>query len=274
MDVKTGAIRWSRQVTTADNFVMGCGPSRQGANCPTPVGPDYDFGATPILFSPPHGRPVLLAGQKSGAVYGIDPDTGKQLWKTQVGNGSALGGVEWGMGADGKRLYVPISDIGLLFQELKTSPDTSGSLAPDQRAPKPGLYALDPASGRILWSTPAPKAACTYAANARGGKGPMPCMRAQSAAPAVLPGVVVSGTMDGWLRAYDSRNGKILWEDSTTARTYDTLNGIKGQPGGAIDGLGPTVAGGMVYVMSGFDGAARTGGNGVNVLLAYSVDGK
>jgi polyvinyl alcohol dehydrogenase (cytochrome) len=99
-------------------------------------------------------------------------------------------------------------------------------------------------------------------------------MRAQSAAPAVLPGVVVSGTMDGWLRAYDSRNGKILWEDSTTARTYDTLNGIKGQPGGAIDGLGPTVAGGMVYVMSGFDGAARTGGNGVNVLLAYSVDGK
>jgi polyvinyl alcohol dehydrogenase (cytochrome) len=102
----------------------------------------------------------------------------------------------------------------------------------------------------------------------------MPCIRAQSAAPAVIPGVVFSGTMDGWLRAYDSRTGQILWSDSTTARTYDTLNGVKGQPGGSIDGLGPTVAHGMVYVMSGFDGASRVGGNGVNVLLAYSVDGR
>jgi hypothetical protein len=38
--------------------------------------------------------------------------------------------------------------------------------------------------------------------------------------------------------------------------------------------MGPTIAGGMVYTMSGFNGAARTGGNGVNVLLAFSVDGK
>jgi hypothetical protein len=30
----------------------------------------------------------------------------------------------------------------------------------------------------------------------------------------------------------------------------------------------------MVYVMSGFNGATRTGGNGVNVLLAYAVDGR
>jgi len=43
---------------------------------------------------------------------------------------------------------------------------------------------------------------------------------------------------------------------------------------GGIDGMGPTIAGGMVYTMSGFNGAARTGSNGVNVLLAFSVDGK
>ena len=106
------------------------------------------------------------------------------------------------------------------------------------------------------------------------GGHPPPCMRAQSAAPTSIPGVVFSGTMDGWLRAYDARTGRILWSDSTTARTYDTLNGIKGQPGGSIDGLGATVAHGRVYVMSGFDGAARVGGNGMNVLLAYSVDGR
>ena len=65
-----------------------------------------------------------------------------------------------------------------------------------------------------------------------------------------------------------------LWADSTTSRTYDTVNAVKGQPGGSIDGLGPAIAGGMVYTMSGFNGASNTGGNGVNVLLAYSVDGK
>jgi polyvinyl alcohol dehydrogenase (cytochrome) len=89
-----------------------------------------------------------------------------------------------------------------------------------------------------------------------------------------MPGVVFSGTTDGWFRAYDAATGKILWQDSTTERTYDTVNGVKAQPGGSLDGLGAAIAGGMVYVMSGFNGAANTGGNGVNVLLAYSVDGK
>ena len=72
----------------------------------------------------------------------------------------------------------------------------------------------------------------------------------------------------------DKGTGKIIWADSTTSRTYDTVNNVKGQPGGSIDGLGPAIAGGMVFTMSGFNGAANTGGNGVNVLLAYSVDGK
>ncbi len=76
------------------------------------------------------------------------------------------------------------------------------------------------------------------------------------------------------MRAYDSASGKILWGFSTTARTYDTVNGIHQQPGGGIDGMGPTIAGGMLYTMSGFNGAGRTGSNGVNVLLAFSVDGR
>jgi polyvinyl alcohol dehydrogenase (cytochrome) len=80
--------------------------------------------------------------------------------------------------------------------------------------------------------------------------------------------------MDGWLRAYDASTGKIVWAFSTTAQTYDTVNGVKDQPGGSIDGTGPTIAGGMLYTMSGFNGAARTGGNGTNVLLAFSLDGR
>jgi len=273
LDMATGAIRWNRQVTQGDNFVMGCSGPRSGANCPSPVGPDYDFGASPILFRLPSGKDVLLAGQKSGLVHGLDPDTGTVRWSTAVGAGSALGGVEWGMSADNRRLYVPISDIGLLYQEARAVPADVTSLPPDHRTAKPGLYALDPATGRIIWSTPAPRAPCSYARPARGGTAP-PCMRAQSAAPTSTPDVVFSGTMDGWLRAYDARSGRIVWSDSTTARTYDTLNGVQGQPGGSIDGLGPTVANGALYVMSGFDGAARVGGNGMNVLLAYTVDGR
>ena len=267
LDIKTGKIRWQHQVTEKDNFVMGCGRTSTSGNCPTPMGPDHDFGATPVLMPLKGGKSVLIAGQKSGLAYGFDPDTGKRLWTTRVGIGSALGGIEWGIGADDRYAYVPVSDLGGLFGEFRPAgmPESPGP------APKPGISALDPATGKIVWQTLAPKAPCTYASD----KGqPSRCMRAQSAAPAIMPGFVFQGGLDGWFRAYDSATGKIAWEDSTTSRTYDTLNGIKGQPGGGIDGMGPTIAGGMVYVMSGNNGAARVGSNGVNVLLAYSVDGK
>ena len=260
LDIKTGAIRWRRQVTEHDNFVMGCGPTSQSGNCPTPMGPDYDFGATPILMTLKGGKQVLVAGQKSGIVYGIDPDDGKVVWKTQVGLGSALGGVEWGIGANATHVFVPISDLPLLFNPR-----------PDAPKGKAGIYALDPATGAIAWSAPAPVAPCHYAPDKDR---PSRCVRAQPAAPAVMPGLVFEGGLDGWLRAYDDKTGKIVWEDSTTSRTYDTVNGIKGQPGGGFDGMGPTIAGGMVFVTSGNNGAARVGSNGVNVLLAYSVDGK
>ncbi|CAN5233404.1 PQQ-binding-like beta-propeller repeat protein [soil metagenome] len=270
LDVKTGKVRWSHQVTAKDNFVMGCGPTSVSGNCPTPMGPDYDFGATPILMTLKSGKQVLVAGQKSGVVYGMAPDTGKLLWKTSVGSGSALGGVEWGIGADDASVYVPISDLGIIGGELRRT--AMKEPTPAGTAPaKPSLSALDPATGAIRWQIAAPKVPCVYASDK--GK-PSACIRSQSAAPAVIPGVVFQGGLDGWFRAYDSKTGKILWEDSTTARTYDTVNGVKGQPGGGIDGMGPTVAGGMVYVASGNNGAARVGSNGVNVLLAYSKDGR
>jgi polyvinyl alcohol dehydrogenase (cytochrome) len=273
IEMKTGKIRWSNQVTEADNFIMGCNEPVKAANCPTPVGPDFDFGASPILMHLAKGKDVLLAGQKSGEVYGIDPDTGRTLWSRKVGAGSALGGVEWGMAADDKRLYVAISDVINLADQVmrpKGEPVWDVQLPPG----KPGVYALDPATGKLLWSAPAPVAPCQYAGDRKGDMAKGACLRAQSAAPSVMPGAVLAGGMDGWLRAYDAATGKVIWAYSTTAQTYDTTNGIKGQPGGNIDGLGPAIAGGMVYVQSGWLGAARTGGNTVNVLLAFSVDGR
>ena len=273
-DMKTGKVRWQHQVSEKDNFITGCAPANQaGVNCPTPLGPDFDFGASPILMKPKNGKDIVLAGQKSGIVYGFDPDNGKLIWKKQVGSGSTLGGVEWGMAADPQRLYVAISDIGIIFDDIRKAqgkPVVSEWPAPA----KPGLSALDPATGKVIWSTPAPKAPCHYFGDRSRDRSPGACINAQSAAPSAMPGVVFSGTVDGWFRAYEASSGKILWGDSTTDRTYDTVNAVKRQPGGSIDGLGPAIANGMVYTMSGFNGAANTGGNGINVLLAYSVDGK
>ena len=266
LELATGKIRWQHQVTEKDNFVMGCGRTSTTGNCPTPLGPDFDFGATPVLMKIAGGKQVLVAGQKSGLVYGLDPDTGKRLWTTQVGMGSALGGVEWGIGADDRRVFVPISDVPGAFAQAR-----GGMTGLGPATGKPGLNALDPATGKLLWHTPAPIAPCVYAADK--GK-PSNCVRAQPAAPAIIPGFVFQGALDGWFRAYDAATGKIVWEFSTTAQTYDTVNGIKGQPGGGIDGMGPTIAGGMVFLTSGNNGAARIGSNGVNVLLAFSVDGK
>jgi polyvinyl alcohol dehydrogenase (cytochrome) len=271
IELATGKIRWSNQVTENDNFIMNCDRATKPANCPTPEGPDHDFGASTILFTLKNGKQILLAGQKSGEVYGIDPDKGDVIWKKKIGAGGALGGVEWGMGADPDRLYVTISDIALLFNEV--NPDVG--IGPKSGEPKPGIYALNPANGAMVWATPAPKAPCTLTGDRSREYGKGACIRAQSAAPSAMPGVVFSGTTDGWFRAYDAKTGKIIWADSTTSRTYSTVNGVPNQPGGAIDGMGgPTIAHGMVYVMSGFNGASQTGGNGVNVLLAYSVDGK
>jgi polyvinyl alcohol dehydrogenase (cytochrome) len=279
MDAKTGAIRWSNQVTEADNFIVGCNAAVKPINCPNPDGPDFDFGASPIVFHLPPakgtkgGKDIVLSGQKSGVVFGMDPDTGRTLWSTRVGSGSSLGGIEWGMATDAKRLYVANADtVNVLEENLKVLGRTN--LGSPIGPARPGLSALDPATGKVLWSVPAPKAPCHYAGDRSRDRGGGACARAQSQAPSVIPGVVFAGTLDGWLRAYDAATGKILWADSTTERTYDTVNQVKGQPGGNMDGLGAAIAGGRLFVMSGFNGAANTGANAVNVLLAYSVDGK
>src|SRR6185437_8064313 len=59
---------------------------------------NFDFASSPILTMMPDGRDVLLAGQKSGMVYALDPARkGEILWQTRVGRGGTNGGVQWGM---------------------------------------------------------------------------------------------------------------------------------------------------------------------------------
>src|SRR3984957_3008315 len=240
-DLADGKLRWVKQLSRPDAGTFGSG-----------------FTAPPVLRTLASGNEVLLAGQKSGAVYGLDPDHGGgTLWQTKIGDSSAAaagagatgitsmigppggagsaGGVAWGSAADHRNVYVAVS--GLLAQPL----NASGSLT-----------ALDMKTGAARWHADSPAPACAW--------GAVDCSHAQAQAVTVMPGSVFSGSMDGHLRAYSTIDGKILW-DFDTAREFQTINVVKAS-GGALDHGGARIVNGTVYVNSG------------NALLAFSVDGK
>jgi polyvinyl alcohol dehydrogenase (cytochrome) len=238
--LETGKLQWISQVEEKDNFVMGCPRS---ANCTESKGPDYDFGSSVILRDIGGGKQILLAGQKSGILWGLDPDNkGKILWQLKLGAGSALGGIEWGHAADGKNAYVAISDRIV------------------REGAQPGISAVNFATGQKVWSTPAPAVTCAV---------PAGCIPAQAAAVSVIPGAVFSGALNGHFRAYATNDGTILW-DVDTATNFETVNKVPAK-GGSIDASGPTIANGMVLTNSGY---GQFGGKAGNVLLAFSVDGK
>jgi polyvinyl alcohol dehydrogenase (cytochrome) len=255
LSLDTGKIQWANQLTANDNFIVGCQPATaepcfegqacqapgQGA-CPLNVGPDVDFGTSPILRTLPNGRQVILTGQKSGVVHALDPaNGGKQLWEARVGAGSSVGGIEWGGAADATQMYVAVSDV----------------LATTGKGPG-GLTALRIETGRQAWHARPPAPVCSWGTGS--------CTGAQSQAVTVIPGVVFSGSHDGHLRAFSTADGRIVW-DVDTAQAFETVNGIAAA-GGSLDHGGPTVAGGMLYVNSGY---GRINGQPGNVLLAYAV---
>jgi polyvinyl alcohol dehydrogenase (cytochrome) len=235
-DLADGKLRWVKQLLRPDAGAGGAG-----------------FSSSPVLRTLATGNQVLLAGQRSGVVYGLDPDHGGDiLWQTRIGDpaagtaaagpvvssvtvAGATGGVAWGSAADHRNLYVAIS--GLLAQPA----NASGSLT-----------ALDMTTGAARWHTASPEPACAWTDRS--------CSHAQAQAVTVMPGSAFSGSTDGHLRAYSTIDGKILW-DFDTAKDFQTKNGIKAS-GGSLDHGGATIVNGTVYINSG------------NALLAFSVGGK
>lgn len=242
-----GKIAWIYQGLAGDAWNVACSlPDK--SNCPEDEGPDHDMGSSPILVDLGNGKRVLLGGQKTGVMHAIDPDHGGAvLWKTRVGKGGILGGIEWGSATDGKAVYVAVSDArwaqGQFFgDKVALDPEHGG-----------GLFALDVVDGKVRWQ--APPVSCA---------GRERCSPAQTAAVTAIPGVVFSGAMSGVMRAFDTDGGKLIWEYDTV-RDYDTVNGAVGR-GGAIDQSGVVVVDGIVYMNSGY---ANWGGHPGNVLLAF-----
>jgi polyvinyl alcohol dehydrogenase (cytochrome) len=251
LDLDSGKIVWSKQFTPNDIFSGAC-PSKS-TSCPDGPGPDYDFAASTILTSRPGGGDVLLAGQKSGIVFALDPDKkGNILWQTRVGKGGTSGGVQGGMAADVQRVYAAVSDMDRTFQNRPLDPQRFVV----ERGTGGGLTALNIRDGSKAWSVMPPPCA----ADAPAG-----CNPAQSAAVTAMPGVVFAPSNDGHVRAYSTSDGKVVWEFNTM-REFETVNGVKAR-GGSIDGPGVVIVGGMVFVTSGY---ARNGAVPGNVLLAFA----
>ncbi len=244
----TGKIVWVRQLLKGDMGNAAC-LSTDKSNCPEPHGPDYDLGTSPNLVTLDNGKRLLAIGQKSGQVWGLDPDdAGRIVWSKRVGAGGPLGGVQWGTATDGKVVYAAVSDIAfispVLGQPLTTDPEKGG-----------GLHALNLDTGKPLWSAP-PAKACAGRKN---------CSPAQSGAVTATPDFVLSGSVDGHIRAYSTANGAVLW-DFDTGKSFKTVNGVTAN-GGSLDSAGPTIAGGMVFVGSGY---GLYGGQAGNVLLGFA----
>jgi polyvinyl alcohol dehydrogenase (cytochrome) len=251
----SGDIVWRFQAMAGDTYNGACSSFPKGPNCPARPGPDHDFGASVIVTEDSRGRAILLAGQKSGDIFALDPNrNGAILWRTRVGSGSWLGGIHWGMAvADGK-LFAATNDPSF--------PGYSG---------KPGLYALDIDNGDLLWRYGASRGCKTSMGAYFRRESLYPDCSfyfAFSAALSVANDVVFAPSLDGKVRAFDTNEGALLWQFNT-ALEFETTTGTVAH-GGSMDNVGVVFAGSMVYMQSGYSLFGQLPGN---ILLAFELEG-
>ncbi len=250
LNADTGEVRWKYQAMAADVWNMSCDveTGNNGPNCPVLFGGDgrdYDFGAGAIVATA-GGKDIVLAGQKSGHAWALDAGTGQVLWSQRIGEGSALGGVHWGIAADGDKLIIPINDpvLNTRFE------------------PKPGVYTFDIATGRPVWSYAA-------AANCQGARAKAVENCATrfgfSAAPVVVDGATVGATLGGEVIILDNATGQVINRFDTVG-PQKTLNTDVVGKGGSIDAHGISAGAGMLFINSGYGLFGQTPGN---VLIAY-----
>jgi polyvinyl alcohol dehydrogenase (cytochrome) len=243
VDSASGQFRWRHQLLAGDANDGGCGTTEKEkeANCPNwaplPTGTE-DVATSPILRSLPGGRRVVIGMTQSTLTVALDPDrNGAVLWKRHVSPfGPIADGGVYGAVADAENLYVPV------YFRNKTG----------------GIVAVRLDTGQQMWFTqnPAPDCPDNKAAWCNSGN---------YAAAAVIPGAVFAGAIDGTLRAYSTRDGRMIWQYQTR-RDFDTINGVAGK-GGSIHFQPPTIVDGMLYIGSGWAGQAPG-----NVLLAFGAE--
>lgn len=245
LDMDTGDIRWSTQLTPDDIWLPDCQKDRL-SECDKESGPNFDIASPPMMITVENSdggkKDLLVVGQKSGVVYALDPENeGKVAWQHRVSKGGTGGGIMWGSAYTGTSAYFPISDI---------------------TAPEPGgISALNVLTGEPLWFAKPQPLLC--------GSNRYGCNAAQPVGIAITPEVLFAGSVDGGIRAYSRLEGELLWTYDTN-REFNTVNGVLAN-GGSLIGSGPTIADGMLFVNSGY---GTNGGRAGNALLAFSINQK
>jgi polyvinyl alcohol dehydrogenase (cytochrome) len=256
MDLDTGQVLWSFQATANDVSSAVCmaallahgHPNGNGVvqlpgmaarppeKCPAQGGPDWDFAASPILATLPNAENILVAGQKSGTVWGLDVDNkGAVVWSQDVARVLPGGG--------GEIIFGGAADSNNAYFNLRSG----------------GLVALDLATGVEKWYV-----SFTPPQEKKQSFGP----HGASSAVTLIPGAVLSGSLDGMLRAFSPETGGLIWEFNT-ARQYDsTVNGVPAK-GGSIGSGGPIVVDGRLYMTSGYIGVQH--GVPGNAFLAFGT---
>ena len=250
-DLSDGSIKWAHQATENDVFNVGCGPTGGGLNCAkNTVFRDVDFGASTILATQPNGNEIVVAGQKSGTVWAMNPDTGAVVWKTHIGTGGPNGGIHWGIAVDDTHVYAPISYPGRSIPGQEVDP-----------ALKPGLYAVNLADGTIDWKFEV-KPDCT---DARKKFVPR-CngLFGLSGAPTVVGDHIITGGLDGRLYVVERKTGKLVWQYDT-AQDFTTVNGIKAN-GASVDNASIIAVNGLLIMNSGYGLFGQGAGN---VMIAF-----
>ena len=243
LKLDSGDIAWSWQATADDAYTNACVDPDAHPEILAECGPDVDFGASAILRELNNGKEILLAGQKSGVLHALDPDNGRLLWQKRVSPGGILGGIEWGIAADEKFVYVPISDVW----ENIVDKGAAG-----------GLVAIDFNTGATAWQQAATPPKCQDTPG---------CVAGQPQAISMAPGLIFSGSMDAHMRVYRASDGEVVW-DYDANREFKTVNGVKAR-GGSFSGGGAVIVDGMVFVTSGYGIFGIEG----NVLLAFGPPG-
>ncbi len=263
LDLDTGKPAWVFQALANDVYTEACVGSYLGypkqPGCPENPGPDFDFGASVIIAQTSQGEDILLAGQKSGDVYALDPDNiGAVVWQTKLSDGTPVGGVHWGMSVENDMLFVPVADPEWKLTKWAYSP-------------KPGLTALNVTTGKIKWQHVAERGceldlSTIDPQNGRHEENWPACHFAYgySGAATSIDGAVLAGSLNGTLKAFSSSDGAELWRFDSK-REFATLNGVTAH-GGSLDNAGPVLGNGYLVLQSGYSYFNQMPGN---VLLVF-----
>jgi len=229
--VADGTVAWSKQLGGPDAWNAACIYKDNPSACPNITAPDYDFAQAPMLVTACRTgvcRQQVMAGQKSGIMWALNPDSGEVYWWKQAGPGGTVGGLQWGSAADDTRIYVANNNYLQLTLNV-SSPDWHVANPAVSTAANGGLaMALDSWNGSIVWTFINPNPHWSNASNYALSQAPM----------TVANGVVYYASMDpaGVLYYLNAATGAVLGSFST----------------GATLGCGPSVVDGRVYTGSGY----------------------